>query len=177
MQGDCVALPQLRCEIAEMAVNAWHDDIKNGLLWWSDDRRLDKRIRDRSFMREMEARIRHVAENLQQLSGGRLVDRLAPLAAVDAKQRESLANVLDRAFKLQLSPNGVSQDLIRKLDVLLELVHTFTTTESSAVGSEPAEQLRQIRECAGSIGKILAELPRGFWLPRGQSGSIEARPV
>lgn len=171
MGGDFVALPQLRCEVAQAAVDAWHDDIKNGLLWWSDDARLARRLRDASTMRQLEDRVRRVCRDVRGLSGALLVRQLPPLAELPVERRLRLVRMLDRAFENDFRPDDVARELDQKLDALLELVRDFLARDGELVDAKP--RLDEIRRSARFLGVALVNLPRGFWLPRRLAGDKE----
>jgi len=164
MCGDVVALPQVRCESAHEAVSTWHDDIKNGLLWWSDDERLTRRLRDASAMDHLETRVRRVSATLNGLSGAMLVRLLRPFRTVPERDRERLAAALNRAFEEDFRPEDVSRDLVGRLEVLVQEVRAHA--EEDRAGRSAHVYLKGIRIAASALGQALANLPRGFWLPR-----------
>jgi hypothetical protein len=171
-RGDFVALPQLRCEVATEVTAAWHDDIKIGLLWWSDDERLTRRLLDSSAMHQFEERVRRICGGLHGLSGAQLMPLLRPLSSLRPEQQQHVAWVLDRAFVDEFGPDERARQVRERLDVLLQFVRDL------GQGPGPVDaklRLDEIRSAARRLGRALEGLPRGFWLPRQPPGERESK--
>lgn len=171
-EGDVVALPRLRCEVAQNAERLWHDVIKNRLLLWADHR-LDKWLRDAAALRNFAEGVRDVCRDVRGFSGAGLIPQLSPLATLQPEERRSLVAKLGDAFEEQFRPDDVAGRLADRLDRLLDAVAGLTPYDNGR--SDETNALNSVRAAARSLGSELQVLPRGFWLPRELVNTSETR--
>jgi hypothetical protein len=164
-RGDFVALPQVSCAVARTATDAWHDDIKNGLLWWSDDERLEKRLLDEAFLSRLKNRVEYVCARVDEFCGANLVSQLGPLSSLPQETRGHLERALARAFESDFRPAEVKRNLVQDLEALLARIRGLHGT-TPADPEARHRQLDDVRAAARSLGERLSRLPRGPWLPR-----------
>ena len=161
LSSDVVVLP--RCHAASKAQKAWHDEIKNGLLFFDDDILLE-RLRDGTRTKGLVDRVEDICRNIDGFSGGSLVQQLAPFEQLKEYDRKRIKGNLDREFTQAFRPEVVAQGLKIRLG---DFVRSLQRLLASDPGSHESvsEQLKETRDTLIALSQELLELPRGFWLP------------